>query len=53
VKNTKKKGKTDKIISILELDENKSFLLCELDNDIEKQKKILEMKVSHFSFRLV
>jgi len=34
----------DEIISILELDENKSFLLCELDNDIEKQKKILEMK---------
>ena len=30
----------DKIISILELDENKSFLLCELDNNIEKQKKI-------------
>jgi hypothetical protein len=23
----------NKIISILELDENKSFLLCELDND--------------------
>jgi hypothetical protein len=23
----------DKIINILELDENKSFLLCELDND--------------------
>ena len=34
----------DKIISILDLDENKSFLLCELDNDIEKQNKILEMK---------
>ena len=34
----------NKIISILELDENKSFLLCELDNDIEKQNKILEMK---------
>ena len=34
----------NKIVSILELDENKSFLLCELDDDIEKQKKILEMK---------
>ena len=34
----------NKIITILELDENKSFILCELDNDIEKQNKILEMK---------
>jgi hypothetical protein len=34
----------NKIINILELDENKSFLLCELDNDTEKQNKILEMK---------
>jgi len=33
-----------KIISIIELDENKSFLLCDLDNDIEKQNKIIEMK---------
>src|SRR5210317_1755270 len=33
-----------KLISIIELDENKSFLLCDLDNDIEKQNKIIEMK---------
>jgi hypothetical protein len=30
-----------KIISMIYLDENKSFLLCDLDNDIEKQQKIL------------
>jgi hypothetical protein len=34
----------NKIINILELDENKSFLLCELDNDTEKQNNILLMK---------
>ena len=33
-----------KIINIVDLDENKSFLLCDLDNDIEKQQKILELK---------
>ena len=33
-----------KLISIIELDENKSFLLCDLDNDIAKQNKIIEMK---------
>ena len=33
-----------KIISIVDLDENKSFLLCDLDNDIEKQQKILDLK---------
>ena len=27
-----------KIISIVGLDENNSFLLCDLDKDIEKQK---------------
>jgi hypothetical protein len=32
------------IISILELDINNSFLLNELDNNLEKQNKILEMK---------
>ena len=26
-----------KIISIIDLDENNSFLLCDLDKDIEKQ----------------
>lgn len=34
----------NKIISVLELKEDKSFLLCELDDDIEKQNKILELK---------
>ena len=33
-----------KIINIICLDENKSFLLCDLDNDIEKQHKILDLK---------
>ena len=33
-----------KIISIIGLDENNSFLLCDLDNDIEKQQKILDLK---------
>ena len=33
-----------KLIDIIELDANNTFLLCELDNDIEKQTKILEMK---------
>jgi|TARA_B110000305_G_scaffold234979_1_gene293877 hypothetical protein len=33
-----------KLISIIELDENKSFLLCDLDNDIAKQNKIIELK---------
>ena len=33
-----------RLISIIELDDNKSFLLCDLDNDTEKQNKIIEMK---------
>jgi hypothetical protein len=33
-----------KLIDIIELDSNNSFLLCELDNDIEKKTKILGMK---------
>jgi hypothetical protein len=41
---TEREEMCNKIISILELDENKSFLLCELDNDIEKQNKILQLK---------
>ena len=32
------------IINILELDDNNSFLLCELDDNMIKQNKILEMK---------
>ena len=34
----------NKIITILELTEDNTFLLCELDEDIEKQNKILELK---------
>ena len=34
----------DKIISILQLDENNSFLLCDLDEDIEKQNNLLSLK---------
>ena len=41
---TEREEMCNKIISILELDENNSFLLCELDNDTEKQNKILELK---------
>ena len=33
-----------RLISIIELDDNKSFLLCDLDNDTEKQNQITEMK---------
>jgi hypothetical protein len=33
-----------KIIEILQLDSNNSFLLSELDADIEKQTRILDMK---------
>ena len=34
----------NKIINILELKEDNTFLLCDLDIDIEKQNKILEIK---------
>jgi hypothetical protein len=33
-----------KLIDILKLDANNSFLLCELDTDLEKQDKIMSMK---------
>jgi hypothetical protein len=33
-----------KIISILDLKEDGTFLLCDLDADIEKQNKLLDMK---------
>ena len=33
-----------KIISIIDLDENNSFLLCYLDTDIEKHQKLLDLK---------
>jgi hypothetical protein len=34
----------NKIINILNLTEDNTFLLCELDEDLEKQNKILELK---------
>lgn len=34
----------EKLISIIELDDNNSFLLSELDDNVDKQNKILEMK---------
>jgi hypothetical protein len=33
-----------RLIDILKLDDNSSFLLCELDTDTEKQEKIMGMK---------
>ena len=33
-----------KILEILELDSTNSFILFELDNDIEKQNKLMDMK---------
>ena len=33
-----------RLIEILKLDENSSFLLCDLDTDTEKQGKIMAMK---------
>jgi hypothetical protein len=33
-----------KLISLLDLTEDYTFLLCELDNNIEKQNQILELK---------
>jgi hypothetical protein len=33
-----------KLLSILQLDANQSFLLCDLDADQEKQEKIIAMK---------
>ena len=34
----------NKLINILKLDDNLSFILCELDEDTEKQTAILNMK---------
>ena len=34
----------NKLINILKLDDNNSFLLCNLDEDMEKQNQIMEMK---------
>ena len=33
-----------KLIDILQMDDKNSFMLCELDTDIEKQNKIIAMK---------
>lgn len=33
----------ERIINILQLDDNNSITLCQLDNDIEKQNKILAL----------
>jgi hypothetical protein len=34
----------NRLLDILNLDDNKSFLLCDLDEDIERQTAILSMK---------
>jgi len=34
----------NKLINILKLDEDNSFLLCDLDNDLEKQQAIFALK---------
>jgi len=39
-----REGICDKIISILNLDDEKSFLLLDLDNNTKKQTAILDMK---------
>ena len=39
-----KKEIYNKIITILNLKEDNTILLCELDEDLEKQNKILELK---------
>lgn len=41
---TEREDICNRLISILELDENNSILLNELENDVEKQTKILDMK---------
>lgn len=33
-----------KLINIIDLDNNKCFLLCDLDKDVYKQQQILDMK---------
>ena len=41
---TEREDICSRLISILQLDNNNSFLLCNLDDNIEKQQQILEMK---------
>ena len=43
----------NRLISILKLDDNNSFLLCDLDNDEEKQNKIIEMKAEKLAQKAV
>lgn len=41
---TEREEVCNKIITILDLKEDNAFLLCELDEDVEKQNKILALK---------
>ena len=41
---TEREDICNKLINILQLGEDNTFLLCDLDNDIEKQNQILGMK---------
>ena len=41
---TEREDICNKLINILKLDDNNSFLLCDLDEDMEKQNQIMEMK---------
>jgi len=41
---TERENICNKLINILQLGEDNTFLLCDLDNDIEKQNQILDMK---------
>ena len=41
---TEREDICNKLINILQLGEDNTFLLCDLDNDIEKQNQILDMK---------
>ena len=41
---TEREAICNKIITILELKNDNTFLLCELDDNIEKQNQILELK---------
>jgi hypothetical protein len=41
---TEREDICNKLINILNLGEDKTFLLCDLDADTEKQNEILEMK---------
>ena len=41
---TEREDICNRLISILKLDDSNSFLLCHLDEDMEKQNQIMEMK---------